>query len=207
MASMVLMVSLSIFQLTFQNVPILSHMVGGSWFQKRLCLVAARVMPVAFCVLIHPRRRPSASAFGVNARAKFNVRRRLNICPNIYRRFIFVHNMSNAIPKIARIWYLQFFRISLCHQPDLFKAPQQCRFDLSRNLRAVVLNINVHCCPLPNFSSSLAVQSISSLSLSLSTKKYVPLVFLMSTTMPVSPVLFTLTRSYSRIILHPPCFS
>nr|DAJ94819.1 MAG TPA: hypothetical protein [Caudoviricetes sp.] len=131
-------------------------MVSGSRFQKRLCLVAARVMPVAFCVLVHPRRRPPSSAFGVNAGAKLNVRGVRIVRPDDSRRFLLVYYMGNAVPQIASVNGAQLFRISLCHQTDLFQPAQQCRLNLSRNLFAVVVGLNVHRLT-PHLNQMLAV--------------------------------------------------
>nr|DAF81200.1 MAG TPA: hypothetical protein [Caudoviricetes sp.] len=148
--------SLSIFQLVFQNVSILPRMVGGSGLQKRLCLVAVGHVPVALRILIHPRRRPSAAALGVNAGTKLDVSGILIIRSNNCRRFLLVYHMGNAVSQNSGIHGAQLFRISLCHQPAFFKPAQQRRLDFSGNLRTVILDCNAHLCkyPSPRFCRS-----------------------------------------------------
>nr|DAZ15128.1 MAG TPA: hypothetical protein [Caudoviricetes sp.] len=114
MASIALMVSLSIFQLVLKNVFVSLRMICKRRFEKRMRFIASRVVPVAFFILIHPRRRPSSASLGINAGAKLLITAIFNVRADNNRHFVIVDLMRNAVFEPARVIMRKVFCISFC---------------------------------------------------------------------------------------------
>ena len=95
-------------------------MICNCWLQKRLCFISPSPMPVALCVLVHPRSRPTS--FSINAGAQFNIRSVRSIRPNICGHFIFRNCVRNAVSKPPSVNRGKV----LCIPFRLFSAPLKC---------------------------------------------------------------------------------
>src|SRR5699024_493013 len=167
LASMLLIASMvfsSIFQLLFDDLAVLPGVVGHGGLEERLRFVAARPMPISFCVLINPWGIPAA--LGVNAGAKLLIRSIRAVRADVNGRFFRVYLVRNAVAKVASIDRRQLFGVSLRHKTAFFQRLFHGGMKGAENGAGVIGKCNAHCCNAlsPRFWRSHCANVISGIS-------------------------------------------
>src|SRR5699024_1538953 len=117
-------------------------MPGHGGLKERLRFVAARPMPISFCVLINPWGR--STSLCVYARRQFNVRSVRGVASYVNGRFFRVYLVRNAVAKVASIDRRQLFGVSFRHKPAFFQRLLHGLLHGFQHCLGIILKVYIH---------------------------------------------------------------
>lgn len=112
-------------------------MVRNRWFQKRMCPIPARPVPIPSVILINPRSRPSSVC--IYSGRQLNVRSVRDVCPDVNGVLAVIHLMRNAVSQVSRIHRRKVFCIPFRLFSAPFQRPQNSIVKLAQHISAVIV--------------------------------------------------------------------